>query len=252
MTVAGLWDESGAEFTTPEQVDLRLEVGNIGSRGLAVMVDAAIRYGVMLLLYVVLVAVNQVDRISAYLAFGPKMFVVLFLLVVFVSEWFYFTVFEGVWNGQTPGKRLMRLRVVKDDGSPVGWMEILLRNFLRPIDTSGPFALVGMAFIFFHPKGQRPGDLMARTVVVREPKIDWDSLMTADESAARRNPLLMEPREWEMVSRFLRHSPALSPARRTALAQELRRVLQAQVRGTDLETSALEPYEWLCELSRRQ
>ena len=253
MALVSLWDEGSTQFSTPEQVDLRLELGNIGSRGLAVMFDTALRYGVVFLLYVILISLNQMERIATYLTIGPKAFVILFLLVVFVSEWFYFTLFEWAWNGQTPGKRLMRLRVIKEDGSPMSWLEVLLRNFLRPIDTSGPFALIGMAFIFFSPKGQRPGDLLARTLVIREPKIDWDALMASEEiSSARLQPSMFSPMEWEMVSRYVQRASGFDSARRAALAEELRRVLLPKVRGTDLQNSSLDAHNWLLEISRRQ
>ena len=81
--------------------------------------------------------------------------------------------FEWRWNGQTPGKRLLHLRAIKVDGSPVSWIDVLLRNLARPIDAFGPMGLIGLLMIFVSPKAQRLGDLMARTLVIHETPIDW-------------------------------------------------------------------------------
>jgi len=69
-------------------------------------------------------------------------------------------------QGATLGKRILGLRVVKIDGSPIGWSESIIRNLLRIID--GLFAyLVGAILIWTSPQRQRLGDRVAKTVVVR-------------------------------------------------------------------------------------
>ena len=92
----------------------------------------------------------------------------LLLLLIFGFQWCYFNFFEWIWNGQTPGKRLLHLRVIKVDGSPVSGIDVLLRNLSRPIDTFGPMGLIGLLMIFVSRKAQRLGDLMARTLVIHE------------------------------------------------------------------------------------
>lgn len=252
MQSVSFWDNSHAELSTPEHVDLRLEVANIGSRGLALMIDLAVRYGVFLLLYIVFALTTNFHFFVAEMNIGLKGFGLLLIFVVFVSEWFYFTLFEWLWNGQTPGKRLLHLRVIKVDGSPASWLEIVLRNFTRPIDTTGPMALIGMAFIFFQPRAQRPGDLAARTIVIRETPIDWKSFFpVAADTVPRGAAIPLPPQEVEMLQRYIQRAPALTPERRKELASTLRTALKARARGTELENSSLPDSEWLVELAKR-
>lgn len=253
------WHDVRTHLSTPEQVDLQLEVASVGSRGLALMLDLAIRYGVFVVLFFLYGLATRFELISAEMNIGLKGFALLLIFVVFLSEWFYFALFEWLWNGQTPGKRLLRLRVIKADGSPVGWLESVLRNFTRPIDTAGPMALVGMGFIFFHPRAQRPGDLAARTLVIREVPIDWKSFLpesapatispTQTLSAAAAIPLA--PHEVELLQRFRQRLPSLSESRRNDLAAQVRLALQPRTVGTELATSALSDLEWLAALSKR-
>src|SRR5439155_9109326 len=90
------------------------------------------------------------------------------ILVYFAIEWAYFAVFEWLWNGQTPGKRAVHIRVLKDGGGPISFLDAALRNLLRPVDTSGPMCAFGILFIFFNRKHKRIVDPVARTIVVSE------------------------------------------------------------------------------------
>lgn len=257
MQPISFWDSAHAELSTPEHVNLRLEIANVGSRGLALMIDLAIRYGVFWVLYMILVMSARYPVFEALSGIGLKGFALLFILVVFVSEWFYFTVFEWIWNGQTPGKRLLHLRVIKIDGSPVGWLEVVLRNFTRPIDTTGPMALVGLAFIFFQSRSQRPGDLAARTLVIRETQIDWKSFLPVEKkeplpgATPARAAIPLPPQAVELLQRYLQRAASLAPERRNELAATIRRTIQPRVIGTELEKSNLPHHEWLEELSKR-
>ena len=98
---------SNTTLSTPEQVDLRLELGNVGSRGLAIMIDFAIRYGAIILLYLIAELTTDFQRFRADLDWPEKTNAHLFIIFFFVNEWFYFTLFEWFWNGQTPGKRAL-------------------------------------------------------------------------------------------------------------------------------------------------
>jgi uncharacterized RDD family membrane protein YckC len=253
MQTVSLWDDSRTSLATPEQVDLQLEIANIGSRGLAVMIDFAIRYGVLFAFYFVLALTTHLE-FAGKIDWSTKTFAILFFLVVFVSEWFYFTVFEWWWNGQTPGKRLLGLRVIRSDGTPVTWIEIVLRNFVRPIDTTGPMALIGMAFIFFHPRAQRPGDLLARTLVIRETPIDWKQFFPEQEAGSLNSihlPVALSSAEWEALHRYLRRAHSLDLETRQRLARQIRSALLPRTQGTDLESSPLPDEEWLVEISHR-
>ncbi|MEM1059608.1 MAG: RDD family protein [Verrucomicrobiota bacterium] len=243
------WSPEGAALSTPEQVDLRLELGNVGSRGLAVMLDFAIRYGAIVLLYLIMELVTDFDRFSTELGWPERTYALFFIIFFFVNEWFYFTIFEWVWNGQTPGKRVLGLRVIKIDGSPPTWMEVVLRNFLRPIDTSGPFALIGIIFIFFHPLRQRPGDIVGQTVVVRERAVDWELLGHEAPEAPR--PIRLSPEEWELLHRYQHHGAQLEAGSRGPLAGQIRRALEPAVARSGVKLEADNDEAWLREAARQ-
>src|SRR5208282_1747425 len=113
------------------------------------------------------------------------------------------------WNGQTPGKRLLHLRVIKVDGSPVSGIDVLLRNLSRPIDTLGPMGLIGLLMIFVSRKAQRLGDLMARTLVIHETAIDWSIFDQIEIPAGtQRNGdatpgIRLASAQWELLHRYL-------------------------------------------------
>lgn len=77
----------------------------------------------------------------------------------------YFVVLEAIW-GATVGKRAVGIRVVHEDGSPIGWGGSFVRNVLRLVD-GWFFYLIGAFFASRSPRGQRVGDRAAHTVVVR-------------------------------------------------------------------------------------
>src|SRR5688500_3878544 len=81
----------------------------------------------------------------------------------------YFSFFEWLWSGQTPGKRWLKLRVIREDGRPVTGFEAFLRNTLRLFDMmQAPFYSIGLISVFTSARDQRVGDMVAGTVVVRE------------------------------------------------------------------------------------
>jgi hypothetical protein len=89
--------------------------------------------------------------------------------VVFVLIAGYFAMFEWLWRGQTPGKRWLKLRVIREDGRPITFFEAAVRNLLRDFDIMPiPFYSIGLISVFASSKDQRIGDMVAGTVVVRE------------------------------------------------------------------------------------
>jgi hypothetical protein len=118
--------------------------------------------------------------------------------------------------------------------------------------------LIGLLMIFVSRKAQRLGDLMARTLVIHETKIDWsifDQLPGA--SGSEDDPRRLAPAirltsaQWELLHRYLNRREQLQPAARTRLAQSLYDTLKPAVHGTELALSSLPPEEWLVELARR-
>lgn len=253
-----LWDARKTELELPEEIDLQLEMANAGSRTLAILVDLAL-CGMVLFVVYGFTALIMGDRTGDFISrIGGHILVILFLLLIFGVQWVYFTFFEWIWNGQTPGKRLLRLRVIKVDGTPVSGIDVLLRNLSRPIDTFGPMGLIGLLMIFIGRKAQRLGDLMAQTLVIHETAIDWSifdeikSPAGATPGSAIRAPAIhLTSVQWELLHRYLNRRENLQADTRQRLALSLYESLKPLVKGTDLELSPLPPEDWLVELARR-
>lgn len=163
---------------TPERVPLEFALASIGNRFLAVAIDHFIQYFTIFVvawLVISLAGVNLYDadsKASELFQEMPKWTLAILIVVVFLIFAGYFIVFEWLWNGQTPGKRLLKLRVIREDGRPITFWEALARNLLRIFDAVPGLVLpvysVGLITIFASARDQRIGDVFAGTVVVRE------------------------------------------------------------------------------------
>jgi uncharacterized RDD family membrane protein YckC len=248
------WDARKTELELPEEIDLQVELANVGSRTLAILVDLALGSLVLFIVYALtmLLARNLANDWLTQLSSNALKTVL--MLLIFGFQWGYFNIFEWLWNGQTPGKRLLHLRVIKVDGSPVSGVDVLLRNLSRPIDTLGPMGLLGLLMIFVSRKAQRLGDLMARTLVIHETQIDWsifDQIEDASPTGAKAPGVRLTSAQWELLHRYLNRRDQLESEARQRLAQSLYEALKPAVQGTDLALSTLAPEEWLVELARR-
>jgi hypothetical protein len=99
------------------------------------------------------------------------------VLFYFLLYWGYYSLFEAFWNGQTPGKRLLKIRVIKDSGRQITLFEALARNLIRVIDMLPSFYLVGVITMLCNKEQKRLGDLVAGTIVVHE-RSDEQPLMS--------------------------------------------------------------------------
>ncbi len=210
---------------TPERVQLEFALASIGNRFLACAIDHLIQFLAMILVYVSVVLLTNnfgIDRnegTAGVIAELPKWVIAIMIIVVFLLFTSYFAFFEWLWNGQTPGKKLLRLRVIREDGRPITLWESVARNLLRLFDIMPlPFYSIGFIAVFLSGRDQRIGDLFAGTVVVRE-RIDeaptFDDVFanpTAD-SAFRRLQVqtsftadlsILADKEIEVIETFLR------------------------------------------------
>ncbi len=163
---------------TPERVPLAFALASIGNRFLAVAIDHFIQYFTIFIVAWLVVSLsgfniyNADTKASELFQEMPKWTLAILIVVIFLIFAGYFVVFEWLWNGQTPGKRLLKLRVIREDGRPVTFWEALARNLLRIFDAVPGFVVpvysVGLITIFMSGRDQRIGDVFAGTVVVRE------------------------------------------------------------------------------------
>jgi uncharacterized RDD family membrane protein YckC len=163
---------------TPEHVELQFALASLGNRFLACAIDHAIQLAVIILTLIVATSVStEIDRFTTTtidkMTSGSLWTIALTILIIFVIFFGYFAVFEALWSGQTPGKRWLRLRVIKEDGRPINAFEALSRNLLRGVDFMPmvillPLYSIGILFVFASSRGKRLGDFVAGTVVVKE------------------------------------------------------------------------------------
>ena len=157
---------------TPEQVDLRFPIAGIGSRFLAILTDTVLQIVALFVMFfvfgLIVSAAPHVRGTTTMINTGAKWFVAAVVLFYFLLYWGYFSLFEAFWNGQTPGKRLLKIRVIKDSGRQITLFEALARNLIRIVDALPSFYLVGVITMLCNREQKRLGDLVAGTIVIHE------------------------------------------------------------------------------------
>lgn len=154
---------------TPERVPLHFALASIGNRFIACAIDHTIQMSSLIALVIIFIVIADFSDIGDRLTSAPKWVIALLIVLVFILMSGYFAFFEWIWNGQTPGKRWMKLRVIREDGRPISFFEAMVRNLLRSFDIMpSPFYSIGLISVFVSERDQRVGDLVAGTVVVRE------------------------------------------------------------------------------------
>ena len=154
---------------TPERVPLHFALASIGNRFLACALDHTIQIVTIALVAIAFIVVASYSSFEGALASAPKWVYALMILLLFLIFSGYFAFFEWLWSGQTPGKRWLKLRVIREDGRPITFWEATVRNLLRSFDMMpAPFYSIGLISVFSSSRDQRIGDMVAGTVVVRE------------------------------------------------------------------------------------
>ncbi len=188
---------------TPEGVALRLPAAGPVPRAIAWLIDTAVRWGILLVAGTILGLLGNA---------GIGLYTVIFFLVF----WGYPILCETLFDGQTPGKRALELRVIADDGAPVGWLASIVRNLLRTVDFL-PFGYgVGLVASFSDPWGRRLGDMVAKTMVIHAPRARQTTRAPVEGAHAPLHPLL--PPEQMAVIAFSERTAQLTQERREELA----------------------------------
>ena len=148
------------QIETAQNVNIAQNVGGVGERVLAFIVDYAIIF-----LYIVLVsiALGALDGVS-------EDFEILVYMTIGLPIFCYSLLWETIWNGRSPGKALLKLRVVKLDGSKPAFSNYFIRWLLRIIDISATSGALALVTVLLNGKGQRLGDIAASTTVITEKK----------------------------------------------------------------------------------
>ncbi len=218
------------DIRLPEGVVFSLPLAGPATRFLAWLVDLVLCIGV-------LGAVNSVLR--PLLLLSEDVGQALSLVMFFVVPMVYGIAFEAFWRGQTPGKRLLRLRVMDAGGLRLDLRQVVIRNLLRAVDALPQLYLVGGVACLVTARAQRLGDLAADTVVVRAERLappDLTGIATGKYNTLRDHPTLaarlrqrIGPAEAGLALQALLRRNALEPAARVELFGQLAARFRAAV-----------------------
>ena len=218
------------DIRLPEGVTFSLPLAGPATRFLAWLLDLALTLALILALSAAL---------RPLLALVPGLGAGVSVLLLFAVPIFYGILFEGFWRGQTPGKRVLRLRVMDAGGLRLDFRQVVIRNLLRAVDILPQFYLVGGAACVFSRRAQRLGDLAADTVVVRSERLlapDLAQIAPGKYNTLRDHPVLaarlrqrVSPAEAGIALQALLRRNTLEPRARTDLFAQLAARFRAAV-----------------------
>lgn len=239
------------EYGTPEDVALGFPLAGIGNRVIAAAIDMAITGAISVLVLALLIVLALSTFASARALFGDLVdsrgppgtailwFVAAFYVIQFVVQWGYFVAAELLWNGASPGKRAVGIRVIRDGGYPITFTSSVLRNLGRLADLLPGSGLAGLLSIFLTRDEKRLGDLLAGTVVVREPREEpafepfegqrWSTMDGRRFSFDRAGLLALGPEHLQLLRAWFRRMPELPPEALSSLRARLADALAARV-----------------------
>lgn len=206
---------------TPEGISLNLRPAGPVSRAAAWLLDTLIRWAVIFALVFTLGWLQMLGM-------------TLLVLIWFLITWWYPVLFEVLADGATPGKRVLALRVLHDDGTPIGWGASIVRNLLRQIDFLPLAYGAGLTAMICNRRFQRLGDLAAGSLVVHaaRPALDTTAI---SQGPARAPALALGPEEQQVLLSLTERLPRLNPERARELAA-LMQPVTAQPPEKSLET----------------
>jgi uncharacterized RDD family membrane protein YckC len=191
---------------TPEGIALQLRSAGAMPRACAWAVDALIRLAILWALAAVIALLGE-SGMGVY------------LLLLFALFWLYPVLFEVLRDGQTPGKKIMSLRVINANGTPVTWIASIVRNLMRTVDML-PFCYgFGLISCLIDPHSRRLGDLVAGTLVVYvQPPVTQSAIPNAP---AVYSPVVLSLGERAAIVEFAERAVQLTPERQQELADLL-------------------------------
>ncbi len=233
--------DSRIEVVTPENIAFQYRVAGPFRRLPAYLIDLLICGAAILGVGLLLVFIFGLVTLEG-LGLGLAM------VFSFLMLWFYGGFFETYWNGQTPGKRMFRIRVLSIDGSPINALQAVMRNILRVVDALPvvpmpgsdlpvpilPLYMVGLITPMFNDRYQRLGDLACGTMVVVEDRAFGFHLPKVTEPEAMKLAELL-PAGFQptrslsrALSSYVARRRFFSPGRRVEIAKHLAPALIAK------------------------
>ncbi len=227
---------------TPEHVDVQFELAGVGSRLAAGLLDLLLLATGLFALWIGVGAI--VGSLVSSRGMARSWLSAAMILLTFCFLWGYFTLFEALNGGRTPGKQVLGIRVVMDTGRSITPTAAVIRNLVRFIDCYFPIPFApALLSMFLHPSNKRPGDMAAGTIVVRDHPTDWTlgaPLPAADDAVAEpleTGPPDLSEEEFRLLDRFLGRINDLTPEVQVRITTDLVRRFEQRIprRSGDLQ-----------------
>lgn len=225
-----------ASFQTPESVELDFILAGIGSRAYALVIDYII-WSLILLVFSITWAFLSIQISEILTNLIGKDNVSLWMISIWILVYFaiymgYFVFFETLWQGQTPGKKFTKIRVICDDGRPAGLAQATLRALLRPIDD---IFFIGLLLIVFNKQEKRLGDIVAGTLVIQEERPLQNNHINFSENAQtwadylRKNADLSQllPEDFAVIREYLQRREGMLKEAKKDLSLKLASEIKA-------------------------
>jgi uncharacterized RDD family membrane protein YckC len=225
---------------TPENIELSFALAGPASRAAAYFLDLLIMSFVCQLL-INLVIGFLATILQSMGADGGLWAMAIGGLSMFALYNGYFILFEWLWNGQTPGKRLLHIRVIKEGGYALRFFDTLLRNLLRVVDFLPVFYGVGLTSLLLTRDSQRVGDLIAGTIVVYQEPVETDSLLPNLSTFSEEPEGLLPAAALAAIPGELISVASDYLQSRSELASRPRQELAAEIADLIRETSGIAP-----------
>ena len=216
---------------TPESVELEFTLAGIGNRAYALLIDYLV-WSIILIGFFIAWAIfssQLLEAIENFVGSSKQLrlwLVAIQLLITFFIYVGYFVIFETLWQGQTPGKRFVKIRVIRDDGRPVSLQQSTLRSLLRPVDD---LFFLGVFFIVFGKREKRLGDWVAGTLVIQEERpvvsssfpVSKEAETLATQLLSEANLAAMLAEDFAVIREYLQRRAAMIPEARAELSRQL-------------------------------
>jgi uncharacterized RDD family membrane protein YckC len=223
------------DVRTAEAIAVRYELAGLGSRFLALCVDLALQAAVAGVVLVLLAVFSvPVARAVAWLHLDKAVYVAVlsFLaLAVFALFFGYFIIFELVWNGQTPGKRVLGIRVVRDGGFPVDAGAAVIRNVVRVVEFAFGVYVISALVALLSRENKRPGDLAAGTIVVRD-RPDDPAVLDALRRDEPEHDDGLDAYDRALIAQFLARRASLEPRASGEIAARIAERVRPKLRAS--------------------
>jgi len=240
---------------TPESIAFSYELAGLGSRFLALAIDVAIQTLIVVGIFWAIAAAGA--GAGSHVRTGApgasrgatSLGIAIVVAILFLIYFGYFMLFEAFWNGQTPGKKALHIRVVRDGGYAADFGSCAIRNLVRVGEMALGFYAVSAIVALLSPENKRLGDLAAGTIVVREDRApSLAGLIAAQERAGAQSgaPSLLSPEEHALVDRYVSRRDGMMPSHRALLAAQIAARVRPRI-SRDLQ--ALDDDELLTQLS---